>query len=108
MRNKPTLLDHRHHLTRRLNGVELTRWVKGVMPEIPIVLLTIHDDKIHRADALDAGADAYVTKARMEQDLLPAVQAILAPRQEYVPEYQDCSGLIETLTMMNHQMISRG
>ncbi len=87
LRNKPALLITDITLPGGMNGIELTRWVKSVMPNVAVVILTIHDDKIHRADALNAGADAYVTKAHMEKDLLPTVKAALEPCQEHAQEY---------------------
>lgn len=60
-----------------MGGLELTRQVKARWPETPIIILTLFDSERHREAALEAGANAFVTKGRMDADLMPAVERLL-------------------------------
>ena len=59
-----------------MNGLELTQQVKKQWPSLPIIVLTLLDTPLHRQAALQAGADAFVTKASMDDDLIPAIQGL--------------------------------
>jgi DNA-binding NarL/FixJ family response regulator len=61
-----------------MNGIEATRQIKATLPSAQIVMLTIHEDDTHRADATGAGASAYVPKRAMQTELLPTLAALLA------------------------------
>ena len=63
-----------------MSGIEVAQRIKATNAHTKIVFLTLHDDSDFRAAALAAGADGYVTKARMGGDLLPAINAALAGR----------------------------
>lgn len=63
-----------------MSGIEVAQRIKATNARTKIVFLTLHDDSDFRAAALAAGADGYVTKARMGGDLLPAIKAALAGR----------------------------
>jgi two-component system chemotaxis sensor kinase CheA len=56
----------------RLDGVSLVRAVKkdSRLNKIPFVLVSSLDTEEHRREGLDAGADAYLSKAEFEQGLL--------------------------------------
>jgi len=60
-----------------MNGIEATRRIKAIEPIVPVVMLTIHEDDPYRAEALDAGANAYVTKRKMQTELIPVLAALL-------------------------------
>ncbi len=60
-----------------MGGLELTRLVKERWPELPIIILTLHDTPHHRHAALEAGADAFVSKTLIDSDLIPAVSRLL-------------------------------
>lgn len=61
----------------RMSGMEATRQITAVLPATRVVMLTIHDDATHRADAAASGANAYVAKRAMQAELLPALNALL-------------------------------
>jgi DNA-binding NarL/FixJ family response regulator len=61
-----------------MSGLDLTQTVKARWPEIAAVVLTLLDTPRHRQAALDAGADAFVGKASMDSDLIPAIQQFIA------------------------------
>jgi DNA-binding NarL/FixJ family response regulator len=54
-----------------MDGMEATRLVKESWPETRVVVLTIH--AAYRADALTAGADAFLIKGCPAAELLGAI-----------------------------------
>ena len=57
-----------------LDGLEAARRLKELNCQTKIVFLTVHEDGDFVEAALAAGASAYVTKARLIRDLVPAIQ----------------------------------
>jgi two-component system, NarL family, response regulator DegU len=45
-----------------LDGIEATRRLHGELPDLPIVILTMHGDEALRRDAVEAGASGFLTK----------------------------------------------
>jgi len=60
----------------QMNGVELCREIRAVS-EIPILVLSVRNQDRMKIDALDAGADDYVTKPFSIQELQARVRAQL-------------------------------
>ncbi len=60
----------------RLNGVELCRRVRAVS-QVPILVLSVRDQERQKIEALDAGADDYITKPFSMNELLARVRANL-------------------------------
>jgi len=65
-----------------MSGIEATRRIKAALPSTQVVMLTIHEDDAHRADATTAGASAYVTKRAMQTQLMPTLAALLADERD--------------------------
>ena len=65
------------------DGVEVVR-VARRSSEVPIIILTGETDELAKVEALDAGADDYVTKPFGRQELLARIRAVLR-RRESVP-----------------------
>jgi two-component system, OmpR family, KDP operon response regulator KdpE len=59
-----------------LTGLELCRRLR-VLSEVPIVVLSVKNDEKIKVEALDAGADDYVTKPFGMDELLARVRAAL-------------------------------
>jgi len=64
-----------------LNGIEATKRIRELSPDSKIIILTQNEDEDLRAAALQAGALAYVLKAEMAKELVPAVRAALRTRR---------------------------
>ena len=61
-----------------MSGIEVTRCIKATMPTTQVVVLTVHEEKAFRDDAMAAGASAFVPKRTMQRELMPALMAVLA------------------------------
>ncbi len=60
-----------------MNGIEAVRALKRMHPEMPIVILSIHELEAYRNDATAAGADAYVPKQHMQSELCHTLAELL-------------------------------
>ena len=60
----------------KMNGIELTRAVRE-RSQIPIIVLSVRGEEKNKIEALDAGADDYVTKPFSVNELLARVRANL-------------------------------
>jgi DNA-binding NarL/FixJ family response regulator len=62
------------------SGVELIRQVKEVMPTLPILVLTMHEEEQYAVRAIRAGARGYLTKESAGAQLLCAIRKVAAGR----------------------------
>ena len=60
-----------------LDGVEATRLLRAAVPELPIVAVSGHDYEERVLEIRRAGADDYVRKARLEDELPRVLEALL-------------------------------
>jgi two-component system KDP operon response regulator KdpE len=63
----------------RMNGVELCRRIRAVSA-VPIIVLSVKGEERTKVEALDSGADDYVTKPFGTDELLARVRAALRRR----------------------------
>ena len=59
-------------------GIEATREIKAMYPNIKIVALTIHEDEEYFFQMLNAGASGYVPKRAAPEELITAITAAAA------------------------------
>ena len=60
----------------KVNGIEATRKIKEIAPDIAILILTAYDDDEYVLGLLDAGAAGYLLKSARGRDLAGAIRAI--------------------------------
>lgn len=61
----------------KLRGIEAARRIKKEHPRIKIIILTIHSNEKYIYESLDAGADAYLAKETVSDDLVEAINAVM-------------------------------
>jgi DNA-binding NarL/FixJ family response regulator len=59
------------------DGLELTRDIKSMYPRLPVVVLSIHDESVYAERALRAGAQAYLMKEVVSDNIIKAIRAVL-------------------------------
>jgi DNA-binding NarL/FixJ family response regulator len=59
------------------DGIELTRDIKARYPRLPVVVLSIHDESVYAERALRAGAQAYLMKEVVSDNIIKAIRAVL-------------------------------
>lgn len=62
---------------RGTNGIELVKLMKAEAPQLPILVLSMHDESLYALRALKAGALGYVMKADGVQPVLDAIYRAL-------------------------------
>lgn len=60
-----------------LGGLSALGIIKQRVPEVRILILTMHDDERYLDQALSAGASGYVVKKAADMELLSAVRAVM-------------------------------
>ncbi|MGA7109133.1 MAG: response regulator transcription factor [Terracidiphilus sp.] len=58
-----------------MGGVEVCRLMRKVSPRLPIVMLTVQGSEDRKVEALDAGADDYITKPFQLRELIARIRA---------------------------------
>jgi DNA-binding NarL/FixJ family response regulator len=68
-----------------LNGLQTVSQLRSTDHRSKVVFLTVHEDQDYVDAAFSAGASGYVTKARVDTDLIPAIREVLEGRT-YISE----------------------
>jgi two-component system KDP operon response regulator KdpE len=58
-----------------IGGVETLRRIRTFAPRLPILMLTVRDQEEEKVEALDQGADDYVTKPFSTRELIARIRA---------------------------------
>jgi DNA-binding NarL/FixJ family response regulator len=61
----------------QLNGLEAAAQLQRVSPETKVIMLSMYRDETYILRALTAGARGYLLKDTAEEEILPAVRAVL-------------------------------
>jgi DNA-binding NarL/FixJ family response regulator len=72
-------------------GVELIGYIKGLQPQIKVLVLTMHSDEPYVTQVLRAGAEGYMTKENAADELVQVIRR-LAQGGRYV-----CAAVAERL-----------
>ncbi len=68
-----------------LNGMEATRQICSGVPNVEVVVLSMHSDEEYVLRSLKAGAKAYVLKESAESDLIAAIRAVHLGKSFFSP-----------------------
>ena len=60
------------------DGIELTKNLKSRYPTLPVIVLSIHDEFTYAERALRAGAQAYLMKEVVSQNIVAAIHTVLS------------------------------
>jgi two-component system KDP operon response regulator KdpE len=60
-----------------MTGIETCRSLRRLSPRIPILMLTVRDSEDDKVEALDAGADDYITKPFQLRELTARIRAAM-------------------------------
>jgi DNA-binding NarL/FixJ family response regulator len=60
-----------------LNGIGLSRRLAGELPELRLLVLTLHEDRAYLNQALEAGVRGYVLKRSAVENLVQAIRAVM-------------------------------
>jgi two-component system, NarL family, nitrate/nitrite response regulator NarL len=65
-----------------LNGIEATQALKQTMPDVPVIIFTVHKTRFVNAQAAAAGASAIISKGENLSELVQTIRALLEPATE--------------------------
>ncbi len=68
-----------------MNGIEATREIRTRMPAVQVVVLSMHSNREHVYQALNAGAMGYVLKDAASTELVSAVRAVCVGKRYVSP-----------------------
>jgi DNA-binding NarL/FixJ family response regulator len=71
-----------------LNGIELIKRLHALMPGLPVLVVSMHDERIYAERALRAGARGYLMKSRVDTEVVEASRRILDGGFYFSPEVQ--------------------
>lgn len=60
------------------SGIELMKNVKALMPELPVLMMSMHDENLYAERALRAGAKGYIMKQEASDKILTAIRCVLS------------------------------
>ena len=68
-----------------LNGIEAARRIHAAVPQIRILMLTMHDEEEYVVRAVRAGASGYLTKDGTASELIAGIRAVSEGRSYFSP-----------------------
>src|SRR3954447_25642540 len=68
-----------------LNGLDAARQLKGMMPEVRLIFLTVSEDPALAAEAFRVGASGYLLKNSAASELFQAIQEVSQGRSYVTP-----------------------
>ena len=71
-----------------LEGIEVLRRCKATVPDLKVVILTMHAGREYVSRALAEGADGYLLKDSAVQDLAAAIEAVMGGGTFFSPAIQ--------------------
>jgi DNA-binding NarL/FixJ family response regulator len=73
-----------------LNGLEATKHIRRTHADLPVLVLTMHQDERYFFQILKAGANGYIVKGAAPGDLVSAVRAVAAGEAYLYPSLASC------------------
>lgn len=71
------------------DGIEFTKQVRALYPDLPILVLSAHNEALYAERAVRAGATGYVMKMTAPEALLGAIRDVLDGRLHLSPAVQE-------------------
>ena len=63
------------------NGIELTKMLRSRYPDMPVLILSMHDEALYAERALRAGALGYVMKHEASRNIMDAVRTVMSGKR---------------------------
>ncbi len=60
------------------DGLELTKMMRAERPDLPILVLSMHDESLYAERVLRAGANGYLMKQEVAEKIIPAMRKVLS------------------------------
>jgi len=101
-----------------LDGLEVVNRLRTDCPELPIIILTMHEEEQYVVRAIEAGAMGYITKRSAPEQLVAAIRKVMAGGRYLTEEAVELLALrvargtnarspLDTLSMRELQVLRR-
>ena len=67
------------------SGIDLLRQIRPHLPDLPILILSMHPEEQYAVSLLRAGANGYITKDAVPQQVVQAIRTLLQGRKYISP-----------------------
>ena len=64
-----------------INGLDALKQIKGIKPNLPVLILSMHSEELYATRALQAGASGYLTKDSSADRLFDALDRVCSGRR---------------------------
>lgn len=64
-------------LMDEMNGIELIKHVGSQIPDLPVLVISMHDERLYAERALGAGAMGYIMKDEVDDVIVKAIRTVL-------------------------------
>ena len=87
------------------DGIELARRIAGECPAVKVLALSMHLDRRHVVQMLEAGANGYVSKTAGRDELLQAIRSVAAGNRYLC---QECAAMLVATPASNATQVKLG
>ncbi|HEV7239315.1 MAG TPA: response regulator transcription factor [Thermoanaerobaculia bacterium] len=89
-------------------GLEVLAEIRALAPQLPVLILSMHQQVSYAARALKAGALGYVSKDRAREHLVPAIRKLARGERFLTPEFAEglAFGLMNGSEATPHERLS--
>jgi two-component system invasion response regulator UvrY len=100
-----------------MDGIECTDQLRAWLPDLPILVLSMHNEPQYALHAFECGASGYLTKKAITTELFTAIKAVYSGRR-YLPQEikdaiamtaadgRDCRNLVKSLSKREFQVMT--
>lgn len=67
------------------DGLELIKDIHSQFPDLPMLVISLHDEAVYAERTLRAGASGYVAKEQLDETVLQAIHSVLAGEKYMSP-----------------------
>src|SRR5512145_1875977 len=71
------------------NGLQLVKTLNASLPDVKVLILSMHDETLHAERALAAGASGYIMKHAAMQYLIGAIRCVASGKTYVSPEMSE-------------------
>ena len=89
-----------------LSGIEATLEIKGLYPNVKVLILTMHDDEQFLFESVKAGGSGYILKGSSTDNLIAAINSVYAGKHLITPHIKD-QLLIDYLERLHNDNVKR-
>jgi two-component system invasion response regulator UvrY len=88
------------------SGLDALQQIHSALPKLPILILSMHPEEQYAIRALKAGASGYCSKDFAEEELVTAIQKILAGKKYITPTLAETLLTQSELNPVLHERLS--